>query len=73
MFSTYDIWHIYTCDISLKCTKAIHAFRSFMCNYRRDAKVFVKKPDPHDEAMIILKDQMNAPPTQVNHLTAACV
>ncbi|KAK3532493.1 hypothetical protein QTP86_018529 [Hemibagrus guttatus] len=31
---------------------------------RRDAKVFVKKPDPHDEAMMILKDQMNAPPTQ---------
>ncbi|XP_027004193.2 unconventional myosin-XV [Tachysurus fulvidraco] len=31
---------------------------------RRDAKVFIKKPDPHDEAMMILKDQMNAPPTQ---------
>ncbi|KAF5899292.1 unconventional myosin-XV, partial [Clarias magur] len=31
---------------------------------RRDAKVFMKKPDPHDEAMMILKDQMNAPPTQ---------
>ncbi|KAG7316984.1 hypothetical protein KOW79_019282 [Hemibagrus wyckioides] len=31
---------------------------------RRDAKVFVKKPDPHAEAMMILKDQMNAPPTQ---------
>ncbi|XP_062841982.1 unconventional myosin-XV [Trichomycterus rosablanca] len=29
---------------------------------RKEAKVFVKKPDPHDEAMIILKDQMSAPP-----------
>ncbi|XP_036422587.1 unconventional myosin-XV isoform X1 [Colossoma macropomum] len=29
---------------------------------RREAKVFVKKPDPHDEAMLILKDQMNSPP-----------
>ncbi|KAF7691114.1 unconventional myosin-XV isoform X1 [Silurus meridionalis] len=31
---------------------------------RKDAKVFFKKPDPHDEALLILKDQMNAPPTQ---------
>ncbi|XP_051988166.1 unconventional myosin-XV-like [Xyrauchen texanus] len=31
---------------------------------RREAKVFLKKPDPHDEAMMILKDQMNAAPSQ---------
>uniref|UniRef100_A0A9J7WWJ1 Myosin XVAa n=1 Tax=Cyprinus carpio carpio TaxID=630221 RepID=A0A9J7WWJ1_CYPCA len=31
---------------------------------RREAKVFSKKPDPHDEAMMILKDQMSAPPPQ---------
>ncbi|XP_073801014.1 unconventional myosin-XV isoform X2 [Danio rerio] len=31
---------------------------------RREAKVFSKKPDPHDEAMMILKDQMSAPPQQ---------
>ncbi|XP_055047421.2 unconventional myosin-XV [Misgurnus anguillicaudatus] len=31
---------------------------------RREAKVFLKKPDPHDEAMMILKDQMSAPPPQ---------
>ncbi|TRY59058.1 hypothetical protein DNTS_008381 [Danionella cerebrum] len=29
---------------------------------QREAKVFLKKPDPHDEAMMILKDQMSAPP-----------
>ncbi|KAL7829701.1 hypothetical protein AOLI_G00305860 [Acnodon oligacanthus] len=29
---------------------------------RKEAKVFVKKPDPHDEALMILKDQMNSPP-----------
>uniref|UniRef100_A0A673IR59 Unconventional myosin-XV-like n=1 Tax=Sinocyclocheilus rhinocerous TaxID=307959 RepID=A0A673IR59_9TELE len=31
---------------------------------RREAKVFLKKPDPHDEAIMILKDQMSAPPPQ---------
>ncbi|XP_076864017.1 unconventional myosin-XV [Brachyhypopomus gauderio] len=31
---------------------------------RKEAKVFVKKPDPHDEAMMILKDQMRSPPPQ---------
>ncbi|XP_039542942.1 unconventional myosin-XV isoform X2 [Pimephales promelas] len=31
---------------------------------RREAKVFLRKPDPHDEAMLILKDQMSAPPSQ---------
>ncbi|XP_057203153.1 unconventional myosin-XV [Triplophysa rosa] len=31
---------------------------------KREAKVFLKKPDPHDEAMMILKDQMSAPPAQ---------
>ncbi|XP_067238478.1 unconventional myosin-XV isoform X1 [Chanodichthys erythropterus] len=31
---------------------------------RREAKVFLKKPDPHDEAILILKDQMSAPPPQ---------
>ncbi|XP_066530593.1 unconventional myosin-XV [Hoplias malabaricus] len=30
---------------------------------RKEAKVFVKKPDPHDEAMMILKDQMSSPPS----------
>lgn len=45
----------------------------FICNHRRDAKVFVKKPDPHDEAMMILKDQMNSPPTQVDQLIAASI
>lgn len=35
--------------------------------------MFVKKPDPHDEAMIILKDQLTAPPTQVDQLTAASI
>ncbi|KAM9393773.1 unconventional myosin-XV-like [Pholidichthys leucotaenia] len=29
---------------------------------RSDGKMFVKKPDPHDEAMEILKDQMANPP-----------
>lgn len=29
--------------------------------------MFTKKPDPHDEAMLILKDQMSAPPQQVGH------
>ncbi|XP_063042858.1 unconventional myosin-XV [Engraulis encrasicolus] len=29
---------------------------------RREGKVFVRRPDPHDEAMLILKDQMSAPP-----------
>lgn len=33
----------------------------------------MKKPDPHDEAMMILKDQMNAPPTQVDQLSAAWI
>uniref|UniRef100_A0A673K1D4 Unconventional myosin-XV-like n=1 Tax=Sinocyclocheilus rhinocerous TaxID=307959 RepID=A0A673K1D4_9TELE len=33
---------------------------------RREAKVFLKKPDPHDEAMMILKDQMSAPSPQFN-------
>lgn len=31
---------------------------------RREAKVFLRKPDPHDEAILILKDQMSAPPSQ---------
>ncbi|XP_022539080.2 unconventional myosin-XV isoform X1 [Astyanax mexicanus] len=31
---------------------------------RKEPKVFVKKPDPHDEAMLILKDQMSSPPPQ---------
>ncbi|KTF71391.1 hypothetical protein cypCar_00046637 [Cyprinus carpio] len=31
---------------------------------RREAKVFLKKPDTHDEAMMILKDQMSAAPPQ---------
>ncbi|XP_028842547.1 unconventional myosin-XV isoform X2 [Denticeps clupeoides] len=31
---------------------------------RREPKVFVRRPDPHDEALMILKDQMNAPPSQ---------
>ncbi|XP_034151053.1 unconventional myosin-XV [Esox lucius] len=29
---------------------------------RGDGKMFLKKPDPHDEAMEILKDQMSNPP-----------
>ncbi|KAM9745591.1 unconventional myosin-XV isoform 1-T1 [Menidia menidia] len=29
---------------------------------KSDGKMFVKKPDPHDEAMEILKDQMSNPP-----------
>ncbi|XP_045569378.1 proline-rich receptor-like protein kinase PERK7, partial [Salmo salar] len=29
-----------------------------------EGKMFVKKPDPHDEAMYILKDQMSNPPPQ---------
>ncbi|XP_041868353.1 unconventional myosin-XV [Melanotaenia boesemani] len=29
---------------------------------KSDGKMFVKKPDPHDEAMEILKDQMTNPP-----------
>ncbi|XP_031432976.1 unconventional myosin-XV-like [Clupea harengus] len=31
---------------------------------RKEVKTFVRKPDPHDEAMLILKDQMSAPPQQ---------
>lgn len=34
---------------------------------RKEVKTFVRKPDPHDEAMLILKDQMSAPPQQVEH------
>ncbi|XP_041943714.1 unconventional myosin-XV isoform X2 [Alosa sapidissima] len=30
--------------------------------HRKEAKVFMRKPDPHDEAMLILKDQMTSPP-----------
>uniref|UniRef100_A0A672YL69 Myosin XVAa n=1 Tax=Sphaeramia orbicularis TaxID=375764 RepID=A0A672YL69_9TELE len=33
-----------------------------------DGKVFTKKPDPHDEAMEILKDQMANPPQPVIYL-----
>uniref|UniRef100_A0A671S2H3 Unconventional myosin-XV-like n=1 Tax=Sinocyclocheilus anshuiensis TaxID=1608454 RepID=A0A671S2H3_9TELE len=44
-------------DQSSKCT-------GLQC--RREAKVFLKKPDPHDEAMMILKDQMSAPSPQFN-------
>ncbi|XP_030645611.1 LOW QUALITY PROTEIN: unconventional myosin-XV [Chanos chanos] len=29
---------------------------------RKEGRVFVKKPDPHDEALLILKDQMRSPP-----------
>ncbi|XP_037391428.1 unconventional myosin-XV [Pygocentrus nattereri] len=29
---------------------------------RKETKVFVKKPDPHHEALMILKDQMSSPP-----------
>ncbi|KAG7460008.1 hypothetical protein MATL_G00216600 [Megalops atlanticus] len=31
---------------------------------RKEPKVFVRKPDPHDEAMVILKGQMSAEPPQ---------
>ncbi|XP_062386970.1 unconventional myosin-XV [Sardina pilchardus] len=31
---------------------------------RKEAKVFTRRPDPHDEAMLILKDQMASPPPQ---------
>uniref|UniRef100_H3C3C9 Myosin XVA n=1 Tax=Tetraodon nigroviridis TaxID=99883 RepID=H3C3C9_TETNG len=31
-----------------------------------DGRMFVKKPDPHDEAMEILKDQMTSPPKPVH-------
>ncbi|KAG9343031.1 hypothetical protein JZ751_015249 [Albula glossodonta] len=31
---------------------------------RKEPKVFMKKPDPHDEAMTILKGQMSTQPTQ---------
>lgn len=31
-----------------------------------DGRMFVKKPDPHDEAMEILKDQMTSPPKLVH-------
>ncbi|XP_070398919.1 unconventional myosin-XV [Nothobranchius furzeri] len=34
---------------------------------KRDGKKFAKKPDPHDEAMEILKDQMANPPQPVKH------
>lgn len=30
--------------------------------------MFLKKPDPHDEAIMILKDQMSAPPPQVDQI-----
>jgi len=33
---------------------------------KSDGKMFVKKPDPHDEAMEILKDQMANPPSPVH-------
>ncbi|XP_029603581.1 unconventional myosin-XV isoform X1 [Salmo trutta] len=36
-----------------------------------EGKMFVKKPDPHDEAMYILKDQMANPPPQKSFSPAA--
>lgn len=39
---------------------------SYVCVCRKgDGKKFTKKPDPHDEAMEILKDQMANPPRPV--------
>lgn len=66
----YDMLICLVPDMSLEL---LHVHLGFICNYRREAKVFVKKPDPHDEAMMILKDQMNAPPTQVDQLTTTCI
>uniref|UniRef100_A0A3Q3RQT3 Myosin XVA n=1 Tax=Mastacembelus armatus TaxID=205130 RepID=A0A3Q3RQT3_9TELE len=39
-------------------------FRVCVCR-KSDGKMFTKKPDPHDEAMEILKDQMANPPQPV--------
>ncbi|KAK6329446.1 hypothetical protein J4Q44_G00014240 [Coregonus suidteri] len=36
-----------------------------------EGKMFMKKPDPHDEAMDILKDQMANPPPQKSFSPAA--
>lgn len=36
-----------------------------MCR-KGDGRMFVKKPDPHDEAMEILKDQMTSPSKPVH-------
>ncbi|XP_042170021.1 unconventional myosin-XV-like [Oncorhynchus tshawytscha] len=38
---------------------------------RGEGKMFTKKPDPHDEAMYILKDQMANPPPQKSFSPAA--
>uniref|UniRef100_A0A7N6C2Q6 Myosin XVAa n=1 Tax=Anabas testudineus TaxID=64144 RepID=A0A7N6C2Q6_ANATE len=58
-------------DSSIVSTLIYSLLHNHCClknNLNWDGKMFTKKPDPHDEAMEILKDQMANPPQPVLNL-----
>uniref|UniRef100_A0A3P8RPX6 Myosin XVA n=1 Tax=Amphiprion percula TaxID=161767 RepID=A0A3P8RPX6_AMPPE len=61
--------HIFTSDNYHFLHGILSVLITLVCVCRRsDGKMFAKKPDPHDEAMEILKDQMANPPQSVSQL-----
>ncbi|KAJ7992012.1 hypothetical protein DPEC_G00274170 [Dallia pectoralis] len=51
-------------DIIKQYQPPSHPAPSQPAHTHRDGKMFLKKPDPHDEAMEILKEQISNPPPQ---------